>query len=347
MSNERIHNHEQSQISSLPDEILQHILSFVSTKLAIRTSLLCRRWRHVWSNMPSLCFDDTRLQAASINKTLTLYTALKMMNFHLKTNSAFNVPHIDKWIELAMSRNVENMFLDFNFVYDIPDFFYNSSSIKQLDVKVRYTNMIPRCSVSWTSLKKLSFRSCGLSVDTMAKILSGCPILESLTLYFCDQLNVLDLSTSQRLRTLEVVQDTCLRGPTEIVAPHIHCLRLRNSQLPCTLVDVWSLTEAKLNIFFTPVKETLQAGFLNLQAMVLKILEKLMHVETLIIGGNFLQVYFWSLSLYSYYNQFLFFITCLSLSVIRYSYYLSLLSVRCYLLPRYVAFIFRCSTSKI
>ncbi|CAA7036759.1 unnamed protein product [Microthlaspi erraticum] len=102
MSNERIDSHKQSQISSLPDEILQHILSFVSTKFAIRTSLLCSRWRHVWSNMPSLCFDNTTLKAASINKTLTFYTALKMMDFHLKTNSALNVPHIDKWIEFAM-----------------------------------------------------------------------------------------------------------------------------------------------------------------------------------------------------------------------------------------------------
>ncbi|CAA7036736.1 unnamed protein product [Microthlaspi erraticum] len=123
----------------------------------------------------------------------------------------------------------------------------------------------------------------------MAKILSGCPILESLTLYFCNQLNVLDLSTSPRLRTLEVVRDTCIPGPTEIVAPHIRCLILKTSQLPCTLVDVSSLTEAKLNILFKSVRETLQAGFL-LQANVVNMLEKLMHVEKLTIGGNFLQM---------------------------------------------------------
>ncbi|CAA7036760.1 unnamed protein product [Microthlaspi erraticum] len=141
---------------------------------------------------------------------------------------------------------------------------------------------------SWTSLKKLSFRFWNLSDDTMAKILSVCPILESLTLYFCNQLNVLDLSTSQHLRTLEVVRDTCFPGPMEIVAPPIHCLRLRTSRLPCTLVDVSSLTEAKLNILFKSVRETLQAGFL-LQANVVNMLEKLMHVEKLTIGGNFLQ----------------------------------------------------------
>ncbi|KAG7594467.1 F-box domain [Arabidopsis thaliana x Arabidopsis arenosa] len=67
-------------ISSLPDVILQHILSFISTKLAIRTSLLSKRWRHVWCDIPSLSFDEDNdnvtLKFASINKTLiTLYKA--------------------------------------------------------------------------------------------------------------------------------------------------------------------------------------------------------------------------------------------------------------------------------
>jgi hypothetical protein len=42
-------------ISSLPDDVLLHILSFVpTTEDAVRTRALSRRWRHVWLCLPAL-----------------------------------------------------------------------------------------------------------------------------------------------------------------------------------------------------------------------------------------------------------------------------------------------------
>ncbi|CAH2058646.1 unnamed protein product [Thlaspi arvense] len=108
------------------------------------------------------------------------------------------------WIKLAMSRNVESMSLEFGYhgdhKYHVPEFFYINNSVKQLSVQLRFYGLtIPSCSVSWTSLKMLSLRCCTLSDEDIDKILSGCPILESLKLYFCD-----NLGKSQRLRTLEI-----------------------------------------------------------------------------------------------------------------------------------------------
>ncbi|KAL1207143.1 putative F-box protein [Cardamine amara subsp. amara] len=285
-------------ISSLPDVILQHILSLIPTKFAIRTTVLSKRWRHVWSHTPSLYFPRDlyrfRLKADSINKTLTCYKAPKIITFNLCSIYIDHLPYIDGWIEFAMSRNVENLSLKFDFNsgkrYKIPEFFYINSSVKQLRVEaveLSFHDMIPKCSVSWTSLKKLHLRYCKLSDESLAKILSGCPILESLTLYLCDKVRVLDLSKSLRLRVLVIDGDIWVPGPTQIVAPHIHCLRLRNSQLPCTLVDVSSLTEAKLDIFFCSPQK-LKADFL--QTMFLEMLEKLQNVEKLTFGANFLKV---------------------------------------------------------
>ena len=68
---------------NLPVVILQRILCFVPIELAIKTSLLSKRWRHVWREIPSLSLKANTLTADSINKTLARYTAPKMKSFHL------------------------------------------------------------------------------------------------------------------------------------------------------------------------------------------------------------------------------------------------------------------------
>ncbi|KAG2271558.1 hypothetical protein Bca52824_066113 [Brassica carinata] len=128
-------------ISNLPDEILQHIHCFIPIKVAITTSLLSRRWKHVWCEIPSLSLDATILTAASVNKTLSHYTAPKTKSFHLKTYRREYTPHINRWIKFALSHNVENLSLDFwvnSYPYKLPDFFYNSSSFKQLNIKLSF-----------------------------------------------------------------------------------------------------------------------------------------------------------------------------------------------------------------
>ena len=87
MSQRKMADHKKIEgavdsISNLPDVILQHILCYIPTKLAISTSLLSRRWRHVWCDIPSLSLYVNTLTAASANETLTRYTAPNMKSFH-------------------------------------------------------------------------------------------------------------------------------------------------------------------------------------------------------------------------------------------------------------------------
>ncbi|XP_010412973.1 PREDICTED: F-box/LRR-repeat protein At3g03360-like [Camelina sativa] len=281
-------------ISSMLDEILQHILSLMPTRSAIRTSVLSKRWRHVWSGTPSLYFHkDDRPDANSINETLARYKAPKMMSFRILLNKVDDLVHMDGWIKFAFSRNVEKLLLYLErdgYKYNIPEFFYVNSSVKQLSINSVYSfKMIPECSVSWKSLKKLSLNRCNLSDESIANILSGCPILGSLMLDFCKELKVLDLSRSPRLRTLAVYNDSSTPGPTKIVAPHIHCLRLRTSPLLCDLVDVLSLTEAKLDISYKSQLDKLNADLLH--TMVIEILEKCCrNVEKFTFGESYLKV---------------------------------------------------------
>ena len=42
------------RLGALPDEVLQHVLSFLPSRDAVRTCLLARRWRHQWKSVPAL-----------------------------------------------------------------------------------------------------------------------------------------------------------------------------------------------------------------------------------------------------------------------------------------------------
>ncbi|CAG7880899.1 unnamed protein product, partial [Brassica rapa] len=245
-------------ISSLPDEILQHILSSLKTATAVKTSTLSKRWRHVWSGTPSLylVWNGHNFKVDSMNKTLARYTAHKMTSFHLyadNINRSIESPDINRSIEFAMSKNVENMLLDIRYYrYNLPEFLYFSSTIKQLTLSVHnyYSDMkVPTSSVSWTSLKKLSLFCCNFSEECMARILSGSPILERLRLDFCSELKVIDVSKS--------------------------------------LIDVSSLTEANLEISVMST-EILTDGFP--QVIMQKMVEKLQNVETLTFGPNLLKI---------------------------------------------------------
>ncbi|CAN6827317.1 unnamed protein product, partial [Brassica oleracea] len=87
--------------------------------------------------------------------------------------------------------------------------------------------------------------------ESIANILSGCPILETLELIYCRNLpQRLNLSKSLSLRRLEIKWSFKSSYPVEIVAPHIHYLKLTMYEESCTLVDVSSVTQASLEIFF-------------------------------------------------------------------------------------------------
>ena len=56
---------EEDRISSLPDSILLTILSSFTTKDAIKTGVLCKRWAYLWTSVPSLSFTDTSYENAA------------------------------------------------------------------------------------------------------------------------------------------------------------------------------------------------------------------------------------------------------------------------------------------
>ncbi|EHA8588010.1 F-box/FBD/LRR-repeat protein [Cocos nucifera] len=133
------------RLSSLPDAILSSILSLLPVREAVRTSVLSKRWRHVWCHtsdlfldapnlLPShLCFPDSKLYnlfrdkrdrlilhlsrrfLSAARTLLAHHQAQKLGTFRLH----FPLGHgqsqlLDLWLEHAISREVEILDLNFN-----------------------------------------------------------------------------------------------------------------------------------------------------------------------------------------------------------------------------------------
>ncbi|KAK8478284.1 hypothetical protein V6N11_021476 [Hibiscus sabdariffa] len=58
---EKSHEMDVDRFSYLPKKVAFHILYFLPTKLAVRTSILSRKWRYLWGSVSALDFDDTLL----------------------------------------------------------------------------------------------------------------------------------------------------------------------------------------------------------------------------------------------------------------------------------------------
>ncbi|CAN8237468.1 unnamed protein product [Cochlearia groenlandica] len=281
-------------INSMPDEILGHILSFAYTETALKTSVLSKRWRYVWSQSPSLNISMSCLSRRVINQILSSYKAPRIKSFTLSTILYKTNPQkIDTCIDLAISRSVEKLSLTMitfhsDKIYSLPGSLFLCSSVKELTLCLDSLYQFPTCPVSWKSLKTLYLSSCKLGDGVMDNIVSGCPVLEKLTLHLCGLVDErLDLRKLLSLRSLWITKKYGESGPMEIVAPQIRYLNLLNHKLPTTLVDVSSLSGAHLDIM-NAVLNTSEARLFHTTAI--DLVSKCHNVRRLTVGATTLQI---------------------------------------------------------
>ena len=109
------------RISSLPDQLLHHILSFSEARLAVQTSVLSKRWKLLWTTLPVLSFTwsskPTDFSYGSGIKFIDNFFSRRNNNSHvLKLNlfffydsPQFRTPSVDKCTNYAISHNVRQL----------------------------------------------------------------------------------------------------------------------------------------------------------------------------------------------------------------------------------------------
>ena len=212
------------RISKLPDSILQHILRFLSTEEAVRTSILSKRWEPLWISITSTIFSmpcemifKRDLFMNFVERVLLLRNSSDLKYFALLCDVLNDASRINTWILYALKHNVRKLFLalcGLQEPYLFPPCLFSCDSLEHLSVEMSLlTQKMGRVlklpySIHLSSLKSLYLKHVTFENDcSMQRLFSSCPVLENLTLALCKWENVEAVCISApRLRKLSICE---------------------------------------------------------------------------------------------------------------------------------------------
>ncbi|PIA53293.1 hypothetical protein AQUCO_00900104v1 [Aquilegia coerulea] len=224
---------EDDRISCLPEEIRDHIVSYLSMEEAIRTSVLSRKWRKVCSSLTNLKFKQSYFERVKrlnlqqfieiINQTLAQHDGSDINKFELLFDVAYKegdqlfVPHLNEWVSFAVNHNVRKLYI---WGKDWQKFRFTSSSLTTttttydsleiLTLGVITLQELPR-NIKFPNLKSLILLMLDVSNATVIQqLLSASPMLD----YFSMSLRYIKDDSSNKILHITPANLSCfcLRG---------------------------------------------------------------------------------------------------------------------------------------
>jgi hypothetical protein len=228
---------EEDIISTLPDAILCHILSFLETKHAIATTILSKRWKNLFLSVPVLHFHITvtnqnaylRFNDFVYSVLLSRDPALPIKTFYLDftyydhqiLNPHYPMDTITKWIKFVAQRGLQ--YLDLCVELDTEDYpilpitILSCSTLVVLKLIGFIVEETSFSSVSLPSLKTLHLDNIWFArLRDFMLFLIGCPLLEDLFIF-----NV--LFDSEESLTCDEWKNFCLTNLTRADIDCFHC----------------------------------------------------------------------------------------------------------------------------
>ncbi|XP_074273918.1 F-box/LRR-repeat protein At4g14103-like isoform X1 [Silene latifolia] len=194
------------RIGSLPDELLGHMLSFLPTRSAVRTSILSTRWRYIFTLTSCLSFDDAlcfrgigsrrhidpdrkRSFEEFVYNVLELHQTSPIKIFSLVCKSNYDISDLNAWVSNAVQKRVQEIYYYVNLVTDVPDALVMCETLVTLKIlSDGYYGFIEIPLLVWRLpnlkflyLAHVKFADC----ESMQRLFSGCKLLEKLNLECC------------------------------------------------------------------------------------------------------------------------------------------------------------------
>ncbi|XP_021814946.1 LOW QUALITY PROTEIN: F-box/FBD/LRR-repeat protein At5g56420-like [Prunus avium] len=272
----------KDRISELPDAILCHILSFIPTKYAVRTSILSTRWKRIWASAPILDFEYKDMSVFNprtvgyksesyavfltfVDHVLSSRDPLDIQKFRLHCYcSDKDFSRIYGWIRTVIRHNVVELDLhveinndEGGLILELPQCVFMCKTLEVLKVKSNCIAYAPPTSGCFPSLKFLHISVDYPDNDSMEKIFACCPVLECLTIGGLLGLNdVLNFNISvPQLTTLRLEFNLSCFGQDSDHTFFINCPKLESLDIKQDILsnysfeNVKSLVKANVNLW--------------------------------------------------------------------------------------------------
>nr|XP_043612094.1 F-box/LRR-repeat protein 25-like [Erigeron canadensis] len=231
----------EDRISNLPDDLIaDKILSrFLDTRFVISTGIISKRWQHLWKYVPCLLFNDKSYCKAAEESLLDVgFSDQAFLEFYNGVNITLGQYQLEYMNKFYLDANYETRF---------------ASLVENwIDFAVGYCLLDPHIGITWNNLKVLTISHSRVEEDFIPKIVSGSPLLETLTLRCCHG-SLIDI-TSPSVKNLILLgyEADELVNFVHINAPHITFLKIVDSLWISAIVfrNVSSLLKAYLNFDF-------------------------------------------------------------------------------------------------
>ncbi|KAG7590624.1 F-box domain [Arabidopsis suecica] len=239
------------RLSKLPDSLLCQVLLNLPTKTVVKTSVLSSRWENLWRSVPGLDlgyggFPDYNAFVSFVDSFLGFNRESCLQNFklnyqYLRLKYEWNWTELDnanvtRWINTVIKRKVKHLHvLDGRWLeheLQIPQTVYTCESLVSL--KLSDVIFINPKSVSLPSVKVMYLDMVKFANDwAFEMLISGCPVLESLTIKrsACDNVDYLRLCSQSLLSFTLVGHFNEDMNKEQVVA--IDTPRLEDLKLSC------------------------------------------------------------------------------------------------------------------
>ncbi|PIA31991.1 hypothetical protein AQUCO_04700101v1 [Aquilegia coerulea] len=187
---------DANKISSLPDDILVYILSFLGKKYVVSTSVLSTRWKYLWTSVPNLRFSeysrgDPMIFKSFLDRVLRLLNVPYIHKCFLSLRNTHDTTQIHGWVATILAAKVQelNFKMSEGSPHVLPGSFFTCDSLKKLELKLDSVN-IPT-SMCFSSLKVLRLDNIRFLCDHSSQQVSlTFPVLDYFLLHECDWVNI-------------------------------------------------------------------------------------------------------------------------------------------------------------